>query len=76
MYKVLKHTCRAIVLPIGSIVSPDSRCRSRRGLLKVPLIYQAFASPKTFTLTGVDFVGPLFIRGNSTTENDNSKCYI
>ena len=35
MYKVLKHTCWAIVLPIRSFVFPCPRCRRRRGLLKV-----------------------------------------
>ncbi|XP_022785069.1 uncharacterized protein LOC111325509 [Stylophora pistillata] len=29
-----------------------------------------------FTHTEVDFAGPLFVCGNSTTENDNNKCYI
>ena len=46
MYKVLKRTCWAIVLPIRSIVFPRSRCRRRRrhrrrrrrGLLKVPIV--------------------------------------
>ena len=36
MYKVLKRTCLAIVLPIRSFVFPCPRCRRRRGLLKVP----------------------------------------
>ena len=36
MYKVLKRTCWAIVLPIRSFVFPCPRCRRRRGLLKVP----------------------------------------
>ena len=35
MYKVLKRTCWAIVLPISSFVFPCPRCRHRRGLLKV-----------------------------------------
>ena len=29
-----------------------------------------------FTHTRVDFTGPLFVRGNSTTERDNNKCYV
>ena len=29
-----------------------------------------------FSHTGVDFAGPLFVRGNSTTESDNNKCYV
>ena len=41
MYKVLKRTCWAIVLPIGSFVFPCPRCRRRRGLLKVPNIWEA-----------------------------------
>ena len=36
MYKILKRTCLAIVLPIRSFVFPCPRCRHRRGLLKVP----------------------------------------
>ena len=38
MYKVLKRTCRAIVLPIISFDFPCPPCRRRRrrGLLKVP----------------------------------------
>ena len=36
MYKVLKRTCWAIVLPIRSFVFPCPRCRRRRGLLRVP----------------------------------------
>ena len=36
MYKVLKRTCWAIVLPIRSFLFPCPRCRRRRGLLKVP----------------------------------------
>ena len=35
MYKVLKRTCWAIVLPIRSFVFPRPRFRRRRGLLKV-----------------------------------------
>ena len=35
MYKVLKRTCWAIVLPIRSFVFPRPRCSRRRGLLKV-----------------------------------------
>ena len=38
MYKVLKRTWWAIVLPIRSFVFPCPRCRRRRGLLKVPII--------------------------------------
>ena len=38
MYKVLKRTCRAIVLPISSFVFPCPRCCRRRGLLKVPIL--------------------------------------
>ena len=41
MYKVLKRTCWAIVLPIGSFVFPCPRCRRRRGLLKVPNTWEA-----------------------------------
>ena len=36
MYKVLKRTCCAIVLPMSSFALPCPRCRRRRGLLKVP----------------------------------------
>ena len=36
MYKVLKRTCWAIVLPIRSFLFPCPRCRRRCGLLKVP----------------------------------------
>ena len=36
MYKVLKCTCWAIVLPIISFDFPCPPCRRRRGLLKVP----------------------------------------
>ena len=35
MYKVLKRTCKAIVLLIKSFVLPCTRCRRRRGLLKI-----------------------------------------
>ena len=38
MYKVLKRTCWAIVLPIRSFVFPRPHCRRRRGLLKVPAV--------------------------------------
>ena len=38
MYKVLKRTCWAIVLPNRSFVFPLRRCHRRRGLLKVPII--------------------------------------
>ena len=37
MYKVLKRTCWAIVLPIRSFVFPCPCYRRRRGLLKVPI---------------------------------------
>ena len=37
MYKVLKRTCSATVLPITSFVFPCPRYRRRRGLLKVPV---------------------------------------
>ena len=37
MYKVLKRTCFAIVLPIRFFVSPHCRCRRRRGFLKVTI---------------------------------------
>ena len=37
MYKVLKHTCWATVLPIRSFVLSRLRCRRRRDLLKVPI---------------------------------------
>ena len=37
IYKVLKRTCWAIVLPIRSFVFPFPCCLRRRGLLKVPL---------------------------------------
>ena len=40
MYKVLKRTCRAIVLPISSFVFPCPRCRRRRGLLKVSSVME------------------------------------
>ena len=36
MYTVFIRTCLAIVLLIRSFVLPSSRCRHRRGLLKVP----------------------------------------
>ena len=36
MYQVLLCMCRAIVLLIKAFVLPRSRCRCRRGLLKVP----------------------------------------
>ena len=36
MFKALKRTCWAIVLPIISIAFPCSRCLRRHGLLKVP----------------------------------------
>ena len=36
MYKALLCTCRAIVLLIKAFVLPRSRCRCRRGFLKVP----------------------------------------
>ena len=39
MYKALKRTCWAIVLPIRSIVFPRSRCRNCRGLLKVRILF-------------------------------------
>ena len=39
MYKVLKRTCWAIVLPIRSFVFPRPRYRRRRGLLKAPISY-------------------------------------
>ena len=38
MYQVLLCTCRAILL-IKAFVLPRSRCRCRRGLLKVPIIF-------------------------------------
>ena len=39
MYKVLKRTCWAIVLPTRSFVFPCPRCRRRRrGLPKVPIV--------------------------------------
>ena len=38
MYKGLKRTCTAIVLLIKPFVLWRSRCRCRRGLLKVPLM--------------------------------------
>ena len=37
MYKVLKHTCWVIVLPVRSFVLSHLRCRRRRDLLKVPI---------------------------------------
>ena len=36
MFKGFKPTCRAIILPIKPFVHRRSRCRRRRGLLKVP----------------------------------------
>ena len=45
MYKVLKRTCWAIVLPIRSFVFSCPRCRRRRRrrrrrrLLKIPIIF-------------------------------------
>ena len=41
MYKVSKHTCRAIVLLIKPFVWWRSRCRRRRGLLKLPKEFSA-----------------------------------
>ena len=38
MYKVLKRTCWAIVLPTRSFVFPCPRCRRHRGLPKVPIV--------------------------------------
>ena len=43
MYKVLKRTCCAIVHTIRSFVFPCPRCRRRRGLLKVPNLYEVAA---------------------------------
>ena len=43
MYQVLLCTCRAIVLLIKSFVLPRSRCRCRRGLLKLPVVLQRTA---------------------------------
>ena len=37
MYKGLQRTCTAIVLLIKPFVLWRSRCRCRRGLLKVPI---------------------------------------
>ena len=39
MYTVLQRTCWAIVLLIRSFVLPRPRCRHRRGLLKVPILF-------------------------------------
>ena len=38
MYKVSKRTCTAIVLLIKPFVWRRSRCRRRRGLLKLPIV--------------------------------------
>ena len=39
MYTVLKRSCWAIVLLMNSFVFPRLRCRRRRALLKVPIMY-------------------------------------
>ena len=39
MYKGSKRTCRAIVLLIKPFVLCRSRCRRRRGLLKLPTVF-------------------------------------
>ena len=39
MYTDLQRTCWAIVLLIRSFVLPRPRCRRRRGLLKVPILF-------------------------------------
>ena len=39
MYQILLCTCRAIVLLIKPFVLPRSRCRCRRGLLKLPNVF-------------------------------------
>ena len=39
MYKVSKRTCTAIVLLIKPFVWRRSRCRRRRGLLKLPILH-------------------------------------
>ena len=48
MYKVLKRTCWAIVLPTRSFVFPCPRCRRRRGLPKVPIV--KFRGPSLYSL--------------------------
>ena len=49
MYKVLKRTCWAIVLPTRSFVFPCPRCRRRRrGLPKVPI--GLFGGPSLYSL--------------------------
>ena len=47
MYKVLKRTCSATVLPITSFVFPCPRYRRRRGLLKVPVVYSTDTDRKS-----------------------------
>ena len=57
-------TCRRLEgLPYSSYNVPD-----------LPSV-RVFEDPP-FTHSGVDFVGPLFVRGKSTTESDNNKCYV
>ena len=57
-------TCRRLEgLPYSSYIVPD-----------LPSIRVSEDPP--FTHTGVDFAGPLFVRGNSTTESDNNNCYV
>ena len=48
MYKVLKRTCWAIVLPIRSFVFSCPRYRRRRGLLKVPILSRIVSSRNRF----------------------------
>ena len=64
--RVLKRcvTCRRLEgLPYSSYNVPD-----------LPSVCVSEDPP--FTHTGVDFAGPLFVCGNSTTESDNNKCYV
>ena len=64
--RVLKRcvTCRRLEgLPYSTYNVPD-----------LPSVRVSEDPP--FTHTGVDFAGPLFVRGNTTTESDNNKCYV
>ena len=56
MYKVSKRTCTAIFLLIKPFVWRRSRCRRRRGLLKLPIAIAPYCSlltkePKTDYIT-------------------------